>query len=76
MDVSGAATDALMWAFNASIGFDRRLYAADIAGSIAYAGALVRAGLLTAEEREHADRRAGAGARRVRARRLRVRARR
>jgi argininosuccinate lyase len=36
--------------FNDSFRFDRRLYAADIAGSIAYAGALARAGLITEEE--------------------------
>jgi argininosuccinate lyase len=42
--------DALMRRFNDSIGFDRRLYAADIAGSIAYAGALARAGLISEEE--------------------------
>ncbi len=44
------ATDSLMEQFNASIGFDWRLYAADIAGSRAYARALVPAGILTAEE--------------------------
>ncbi|HEC23625.1 MAG TPA: argininosuccinate lyase, partial [Chloroflexi bacterium] len=36
--------------FNDSFAFDRRLYAADIRGSIAYARALQRAGLLTEEE--------------------------
>ncbi len=45
-------TDALMKRFNDSIRFDRRLYAADIAGSIAYAGALARAGLITEAEHE------------------------
>lgn len=44
------ASDSLMERFNASIMFDWRLYAADIAGSIAYAGALERAGLVTTEE--------------------------
>ena len=44
-------TDALMRRFNDSFGFDRRLYAADIRGSIAYAGALVRAGLISEGER-------------------------
>ena len=43
--------DELMERFNASIGFDWRLWAADIEGSMAYAGALERAGLLTADER-------------------------
>jgi argininosuccinate lyase len=36
--------------FNDSISFDRRLYAADISGSIAYARAIAGAGLLSAEE--------------------------
>ena len=40
----------LLWAYNASIDFDRRLYAADIAGSIAYARALERVGVLAATE--------------------------
>jgi argininosuccinate lyase len=38
--------------FNASISFDWRLWAADIEGSMAYAKALERAGLLTAVERD------------------------
>ena len=44
------ATDELMWAFNASIAFDIRLAKADVKGSIAYAKALGRAGVLTEEE--------------------------
>jgi len=44
--------DELMERFNRSIGFDWRLWAADVEGSIAYARALERAGLLTANERE------------------------
>lgn len=36
---------------NASIGFDRRLYREDIEGSIAWAEALEKTGMLTAEER-------------------------
>ena len=43
-------SDALMQRYNASIGFDWRLYAADIQGSAAYARALARAGVLTADE--------------------------
>jgi argininosuccinate lyase len=46
------ATDELMRRFNDSIGFDWRMYDADIRGSIAYAGALARAGLISAEERD------------------------
>src|SRR5262249_41397429 len=37
--------------FTASLGFDRRLWAHDIAGSLAWAGALCRAGLLSEDER-------------------------
>ncbi len=43
-------TDDLMRRFHDSFGFDRRLYAADIRGSVAYAAALLHAGLLTADE--------------------------
>ncbi len=38
--------------FTASIGFDRRLWREDIRGSVAYARALARAGILTPEEEE------------------------
>jgi len=48
----GKETDRLMEAFNASIGFDHRLWAADIRGSIAYARALARAGLISPDEQE------------------------
>lgn len=44
------ATDPLMEQFNASFGFDRRLWRADIQGSQAYARALAKAGLLTDAE--------------------------
>ena len=44
------ATDELMERFNASIGFDCRLAAVDVAGSKAYARALARAGVLTEQE--------------------------
>ncbi len=44
--------DRLMWRFNASIEFDRRLYRADIQGSIAYAGALAEAGVISPAERD------------------------
>ncbi len=44
------STDPLMEQFNASIGFDIALWEADIRGSIAYARALYRAGILTKEE--------------------------
>ncbi len=42
--------DARMWRFNASIGIDIRLAAADVRGSQAYARALERAGVLTRRE--------------------------
>ncbi len=51
-----SATDALMERFNASIGFDWRLCAADIAGSIAYAAALEQAGLIGEAERADLER--------------------
>jgi argininosuccinate lyase len=41
-----------MQRFNDSIAFDRRMYGADIQGSIAYASALAQAGLITPEERD------------------------
>ena len=45
-------TDPLMDRFNASLPFDWRLWNADITGSVAWARATCRAGLLTAEERD------------------------
>ncbi|KAJ2503766.1 argininosuccinate lyase [Coemansia sp. RSA 2052] len=48
-------TDPLMEAFNESIHFDRRMYAADIRGSQAYAKALCRQGILTADEQQELD---------------------
>lgn len=44
--------DAIMEEINASIGFDKRLYKQDIAGSIAHATMLSEVGILTAEDRE------------------------
>ena len=44
------APDAELLAFGASFGFDRRLFEDDVAGSIAWAGALGRAGLLSQNE--------------------------
>jgi argininosuccinate lyase len=43
-------TDALVFRYNASIQFDQRLYAQDIAGSIAWAKALAKADVLTEDE--------------------------
>jgi argininosuccinate lyase len=47
-----AQPDADLLAFGASFGFDRRLFDDDVAGSIAWAGALASAGVLTAAEAE------------------------
>jgi argininosuccinate lyase len=44
--------DALMARFGDSIGFDRRLYRADVRGSIAWAAALARAGVIGPTERD------------------------
>ncbi|KAG9318806.1 putative argininosuccinate lyase [Chiua virens] len=43
-------TDPLMHAFNQSLRYDQRMHAADIRGSIAYAKALARVGILTSGE--------------------------
>ncbi len=45
-----AGPAAIMMEINASIGFDQRLYAQDIAGSKAHCRMLVRQGLITAKE--------------------------
>ena len=44
------ATDQKVFDFNASIGFDRQLFAQDIEGSIAHAKMLSKQGIITAEE--------------------------
>ncbi|KAL7426398.1 hypothetical protein ACHAXH_000440 [Discostella pseudostelligera] len=45
-------TDPIMEKFNESIGFDKRMWAQDIRGSIAYAKATQRVGILTIVERD------------------------
>ena len=47
-----AAPDALMTAINASVDFDRRLYAQDIVGSQAHAAMLARQGVISAADAE------------------------
>ena len=47
-----AGPAAIMEAINASIGFDRKLYAEDIAGSIAHATMLADADIITADDRD------------------------
>jgi len=44
------APDELLWEFNASLRFDKRLAQVDVRGSIAYAKALGRAGILNEDE--------------------------
>ncbi len=46
------STDAFVQAFTASVGFDRRMAAQDIAGSIAHATMLAEAGVLSTADRE------------------------
>ncbi len=43
-------TDSLVFAFNQSLGFDRRLWREDIAGSVAHATMLGKQGIITPEE--------------------------
>lgn len=45
-------TDPLMHAFNESLSYDKVLWSQDIQGSIAYANANVKTGILTSEERD------------------------
>ena len=45
-----AGADPTAERFTASLDFDRRLWPQDILGSLAWASALTRAGLLTADE--------------------------
>ena len=47
-----APTDALVEAYSASIGFDRRLYREDIAGSIAHARMLAKQGIIEDADRD------------------------
>ncbi len=47
-----APTDAFVEAFTASVGFDQRLYAYDIQGSIAHATMLAQQGIVTLAERD------------------------
>jgi argininosuccinate lyase len=51
----GAEPDPLVHQFTSSLAVDGRLYSEDIAGSRAYAKALVKAGVLTADEQQKID---------------------
>ena len=42
-------TDQLVYNFNASLGFDQKLYKQDITGSMAHASMLAKQGILTEE---------------------------
>ncbi|MCD7764090.1 MAG: argininosuccinate lyase [Lachnospiraceae bacterium] len=46
------ATDQMVYDFNASISFDKRLYRQDIEGSLAHVKMLAKQGILTEEERD------------------------
>ena len=45
-------TDSQVYAFNASIGFDKKLYRQDIEGSIAHVVMLAKQGILSSQERD------------------------
>jgi argininosuccinate lyase len=47
-----ASPSALMEAINVSVGFDRRLYAQDVAGSTAHAAMLARQGIISEADRD------------------------
>ena len=47
-------TDEMINEFQASIGFDRRMYREDIAGSIAHAAMLAHVGIISAADRASA----------------------
>ncbi|KAL7418464.1 argininosuccinate lyase [Cryptotrichosporon argae] len=49
-------TDPLMHEFNQSLKYDKRMYAADVKGSIAFSKALLKAGIVTAAEQEEMTR--------------------
>ena len=46
-------TSGIMEEFNASIGFDKRMYAEDIEGSIAHSRMLNKIGILSVEEQKN-----------------------
>ena len=48
-------TSALVRRYGESVSFDWRLYAHDIAGSIAHSKGLLKAGILTAEEQSQIE---------------------
>ncbi|WVQ85437.1 argininosuccinate lyase [Cryptococcus sp. DSM 104549] len=50
------STDPLMHEFNQSLKYDKRMYAADVKGSIAFSKALLKAGILTEHEQQEITR--------------------
>ncbi|BEI85828.1 hypothetical protein CcaverHIS002_0601150 [Cutaneotrichosporon cavernicola] len=50
------STDPLMHEFNQSLKYDKRMYAADIKGSIAFSKALLKAGILNEQEQKEITR--------------------
>ena len=49
-------TDALVYRFNASIGFDKKLFGQDVEGSIAHVVMLEKQGIITCEEKDEIGR--------------------
>ncbi|WWD18022.1 argininosuccinate lyase [Kwoniella shandongensis] len=50
------STDPLMHEFNQSLKYDKRMYAADVRGSIAFSKALLKAGILVESEQKEIER--------------------
>ncbi|WWC86123.1 argininosuccinate lyase [Kwoniella dendrophila CBS 6074] len=50
------STDPLMHEFNQSLKYDKRMYAADVKGSIAFSKALLKAGILNEHEQKEIER--------------------
>ncbi|KAK8865795.1 argininosuccinate lyase [Kwoniella newhampshirensis] len=50
------STDPLMHEFNQSLKYDKRMYAADVKGSIAFSKALLKAGILVESEQKEIER--------------------
>ncbi|ORX34259.1 putative argininosuccinate lyase [Kockovaella imperatae] len=50
------STDPLMHEFNQSLKYDKRMYAADVKGSIAFSKALLKAGILNEKEQKEIER--------------------
>ena len=53
---SATRADPRMHEFNQSLKYDKRMYAADVKGSIAFSKALLKAGILVEEEQKEIER--------------------